>query len=325
MENSTPPIEYYKKRSFGELINVTIEFIRINFKSLTKSILYIAGPAIIIIAGIVVHLLGRGLNMARNAIAGETDGLEGMIGELLISVFLLLVVSFFGVVLLLCLSKIFVDVYQNNKDKLGDTAYLWAECKKIFGSAMLNYFMAFIVIVIPFFLILIPVFFVAAFIPLVGQLILMFISAAFSMYFVLTLLITLFENKSITDSMGRSFALLKDSWLSATGFYFIINLIANFISLIFILPLYIMFFIYLFHDIRGGGTPTFQIPLYLELLATLLFVFFIVSTVILYSFQLIGMSFQYFSLREHKESVGLLKKIATLGENPAPEKKDESY
>ncbi len=325
MENPVPQIEYYKYRKFGELINVTIDFIRLNFKSLTLNILYIAGPAIVIIAGIVIHLLGRGITLLRNSLAGETGGIEGMLGEIVVSVLLLLAVSFVGVVILLCLSKVFVDTYQNQKEKLSDTVYLWSECKKIFGSAMLNYFLSFFVIILPFFLVLIPVFFVAAFLPLIGQLVLMFISAGFSMYFVLTLLITLYENKSITDAMSRSFTLLKDGWLTATGFYFIINLIANFISVIFILPLYIIFFIYLLHDMQGGTVPTFQMPFYVELISTILFIFFIVSTVILYGFQLIGMSFQYFSLREHKESVGLLEKISTLGETPAPQKKDESY
>jgi hypothetical protein len=318
-------IEYYKNRSFGDLINITIEFIRVNFKPLLKSLLYIAGPAIVIIAGIVLHLMGRAFNLLKNSMAGETDFFEGMIGELLISVALLLVVSFFGVVLLLCLSKAFIETYQSGKENMDNPQHLWSACKKDFAGASAKYFLSFFFIMIPFFLLLIPVFFVAVFVPIVGQLFLMFASAVFSMYYILTLLISLYENKSITDAAGRSFALLKNSWMSATGFYFVINLMANFISIIFILPLYVMFIFYLLHSVDSGTTPTLELPTYLEIISGILFIFFIVSTVILYSFQLIGMSFQYFSLREQKESVGLLEKIAAIGESPADEKKDEHF
>ena len=318
-------IEYFKRRSFGDLINITIEFIRINFKALIKSLLYIAGPAIIIISGIVLHLMSKAFNLLKNSVAGESDLFEGMIGEFIISIFLLLIVSFVGVVLLLCLSKAFLNTYQTDKEKLGDPQYMWSQCKKDFGTVSLNYFLSFFIVIIPFMLLLMPVFLVAAFVPIIGQLVLLAISAAFGMFYLLVLLISMLENKSIVDSVSRAFTLLKDSWMSATGYYLVINLMANFISIIFILPLYVMFIFYLLHNADPGSTPTFELPAYLEIISAVLFIFFIVSTVILYSFQVIGMGFQYYSLREHKESTGLLQKIESIGEDSSPEEKDEQF
>ena len=43
-------ISFYEKRDFGEKINVTFAFLRQNFRPLAKSILFIAGPFILLVA-----------------------------------------------------------------------------------------------------------------------------------------------------------------------------------------------------------------------------------------------------------------------------------
>lgn len=321
---NNPDFSFYQKRSFSDLIHVTIDFIRVNFKPLIKNLLYLTGPVLIVIAGIVIHLISRAFSLIKSSIGDESVA-ESFVFEFIISGLLLLFVSFFSVVLLLCISKTFVLTFQSDKEKLKDINYIWLKCREDFWRTSMNYFSSFFVIILPFVLLIMPIFFIVAFIPLVGQLFLMFIVALFSMFFVLTLLISLYENKSIIKSIGRSFTLLKDSWLSAAGFYFIINLMANIISFIFLIPLYIVMFIYLFHNIDAGASPSLQMPFYLELLVSVCFVFFIVLTIILYSFQLIGMSFQYFSLVESKESKGLLEKIESIGTLKDLKKSDELY
>jgi len=319
-----PEIEFYKKRSFGDLIHITIDFIRVNFKPLMKNLFYLSGPILIIIAGVVIHLINRVFTLIKNSVANEFPS-ESLIFEFVVSGFLLLLVSFFGVVLLLCISKTIVLTYQTDKSKLYDVNYVWSKCREDFWRTSLNYFASFFVIILPFFLLMVPVIFIVAFIPLIGQLFVMFISALFSMFFVLTLLITLYEKKGIIDAIGRSFTLLRDSWMSSGGFYLVINLMANIISFIFIIPLYIVMFIYVFHNIDGGSASSFELPVYLEVIVSLCFIFFIVLTIILYSFQLIGMSFQYFSLVEAKESKGLLQRIDSIGMSVPDQKTDESY
>ncbi|WKZ59837.1 MAG: hypothetical protein QY309_18495 [Cyclobacteriaceae bacterium] len=321
---SKPDIEFYKKRSFGDLIHITIDFIRVNFKPLIKNLFFLTGPILIIISGIVIHLISRVFTLIKNSVANEFAS-EGLIFEFVVSGLLLLLVSFFGVVLLLCISKTIVLTYQTDKSKLNDVNFIWSKCREDFWRTSLNYFASFFVIILPFFLLMIPVIFIVAFIPLIGQLFAMFVSALFSMFFILTLLITLYENKGIVDSIGRSFTLLKDSWVSSAGFYLVINIMANIISFIFIIPLYVVMFIYMFHNIDGGNAPSFELPLYLEIIISVCFIFFIVLTIILYSFQLIGMSFQYYSLVETKESKGLLQKIDTIGTSVPDQKSDDSY
>ncbi|MBX2964693.1 MAG: hypothetical protein KF845_01015 [Cyclobacteriaceae bacterium] len=319
-----PEIEFLKKRTFSELIHVTVDFIRVNFKPLIKSIFYLTGPALIIIAGVVIHLIGRAFNLIKNSVANESIA-ESFIFEFVISGLLLLVISFFGVVLLLCISKNIVLVYQTDKSKLDDVSYIWSKCREDFWRTSLNYFGSFFVIFIPAMIILIPLAFIAAFIPLVGQLFLMFLSAILGMFFILTMLITLYEKKSIVDSVGRSFTLLKGYWLPSTGFHLVINLMANIISFIFIIPVYVVMIIYMFHNIDTGSAPSFDLPLYLEIIISICFIIFIILTIILYSFQLIGMSFQYYSLVETKESKGLLQRIDSIGTSEPVQKSDESY
>ena len=44
MANNLNRIEFYKVRDFGEVLTVTFDFVRENFKPLMKGWLYIAGP-----------------------------------------------------------------------------------------------------------------------------------------------------------------------------------------------------------------------------------------------------------------------------------------
>jgi hypothetical protein len=315
-------IELFKERSFSELISVTFEFIRLNFKPLIRSLLYIAGPAIIIVSGVIIHLAGRILYWIKSSAQQIDISEDSILIESILYGFVLMLISFCVVVLLLGITHAFIEFYKDNK--IITVESVWSHCKINFIKIAFRYFSSLVVIVLPALIVVVPLILILAFIPIIGQLIFMIVGAALGTLFILTIVTSLMENNGIVDSLKLTITRLKGSFTQAVGFHFIINLIANFTSLIFIIPIYIVMIFYFLHSVQNTNVPTFDFPIYMQIILSLLFILFIVSTVIMYSFQLIGISFLYFSLKEKKEATGLMSRIQNIGQTES-KPRDEHY
>jgi hypothetical protein len=60
-------IEFHQTRDFSKKMNVTFEFIRQNFKALCKSILFIAGPSVLIASMLIGSFMGDFMTLSQSA------------------------------------------------------------------------------------------------------------------------------------------------------------------------------------------------------------------------------------------------------------------
>ena len=67
--NTTAPLEFHKARDFSKKINDTFEFLKQNFVPLTKSILFIAGPPVLMGSLMMGSFIGDFLDFTQSSIA----------------------------------------------------------------------------------------------------------------------------------------------------------------------------------------------------------------------------------------------------------------
>ena len=60
-------IEFHHTRDFSKKMNATFEFIRQNFKTLGKSILFIAGPPVLVASMMIGSFIGEFFNLTQSA------------------------------------------------------------------------------------------------------------------------------------------------------------------------------------------------------------------------------------------------------------------
>lgn len=66
-------IDFHQARDFSKKMNATFEFIRQNVKSLGKSILFIAGPPVLIASMIIGSFMGEFINLTQTAASNPGD------------------------------------------------------------------------------------------------------------------------------------------------------------------------------------------------------------------------------------------------------------
>lgn len=292
----TQKIVFYKTRSFSQKLNATIEFIRQNAKPLGKSILFILGP-LAILNGLLFSqymdfMFGNmspqdPLN-AQNPFAAFTN--PSYIGFLILSTFSTLV----NFVIVLNYMKLYQSKYP---DEISVTEVLNASLRDILPILLLSI----VVIIIDFMglmLFLIP-----------GMYLMIVLSMAFPAL--------LFEGKGIFESIGRGFKLISGKWWSTFGLLLVASILMYAISLVFIAPFYVFYFMTIFslQDVSGMGTNTsawwFQGGMTLSVM--LMFI----GSFMAYSIPIVALSFQYFNLVERKESTGLMSEINQLNTTKA--------
>ncbi|MGB3779839.1 MAG: hypothetical protein WA960_15870 [Tunicatimonas sp.] len=305
-------INFYEKRDFGEKINVTFAFLRQNFAPLAKSILYIAGPAILLIAVVTGIYQAALLNLG-----GETDSLEGPIGLVretspmdILSVYsqgtLTSFLSIFASALLVTVVYAYLVLYVEREDYDNITvAEVWERVKQHYLVVVVSTFVYSVLVVLGFMLLIIPGFIAIA---------------ALSFLFI----IQIKEGLSLGAAFSRCFKLVSDNYLSTLGLIFVTSILIAIISMVVMLPFGLALGVPTFFSLtQGNGLEdsegTLQIFLIIfQALSSLL-------SYLLYAILLIAVAFQYANLVEKKEAAGLLESVNTIGQTTQPTREDETY
>jgi len=201
-------IEFKKIRTSGELIGVTFDFIRNNFKKLFLSLLFIAGP----------FLLIANLGTAYFFRVKPPDPTSILLN--MIFTYILLVVYQFVILLV---SYSFVSLYIDRGPDAFDVQDVLQHILHNFWKYLSSELIIIPIIIIGLFLCFFPGIYLA--IPL-------------SLIFI----IRLRENLSIFEAMSRCFELVKDNWWNTFGFLFLIGICQVIIASIFNIPTYIVSF-----------------------------------------------------------------------------------
>lgn len=328
MENFTP-IEFHQARDFSKKMNATFEFLKQNFKSFFKSLLYLAGPPMLL-GSILAGNLYSGYfnfvgNMSRNQ---DPDVITDYIGSpvLWAEIGLAILLMFVAGVMIVSVVYNYMLEYDASKTNRIDVNIIWERVRKTFPTYLGTIFLYWFLLVVAYFIVVLVIVGAAALSPflaffaavavIIG---LIYVVITMSLLFV----IQAFERKNFFEAASRCFYLIKDKWWSTFGLIFILSMVQSTISSIFLVPWYINFFVTMMHSIEGG--PFEEPSLFQELINNIFMTLYFLVSFLLYALPLVALAFQYFNLVELKEAKGLLSRIDTLGKPAESPKGDEQY
>ncbi len=280
-------INFKQERDFNALISDTFEFIRQEFKPLSKSLLTYAGPFILITAFLAAMYQSSIYSNIGDPkeITDPLWGFKTMFGTKYLLYVLSAAIS--NVVLTLVIYSYIKLYVERGKDNFSPED-VW----RTVGYYFLPVF--FITIAIGF---IIGFGFVLFIIP--------------GIYFAIALIFTVYakmaENLSFGDAMRRSMYLVKDNWWFTLGVILIIYFIASFSGSIFLLPQIIYTFFIGLSAAKGSFEGVSSVFLIISAAGTFIATLF-------YSIIYITISFHYYSLVEQKDNPELMNEINQINE-----------
>jgi hypothetical protein len=319
-------IEYHRARDFSRKMNATFEFIRQNFKPLSKSMLFIAGPPVLIASIIMATFLDDfiGLTRAAATSVGDTEAIETYFFSVNFWLQATLMFLLFLVSAIMSIATVnnYVLLYEEKRSNRIEPADVWARVRDTFWmyfSTTLIFFVLFIIVttvmMIPVGLIaaLSPVMIFFAVIALYCGIIYLMIGAS------LTYVIRAYEKKGFFEALERSFKLVYNKWWSTFGLIFILYLIMLIASYT------LMFAGSIISSAASLHTTSTEVNEQVGWISISFVILIYLVQMFLGTLPNIGIAFQYFNLVELKEAKGLLGKIDTLGQVQPPTSTDDQY
>jgi len=209
-------IEFRKIRDFGELLNATFEFIRRNVKILFLSLLFIAGPGIIL-TGIAGGLHQGNMSFNKTFYASS----------IIYFVFLFITFQLIITVTYSCL-----NLYIERDSEDFNVNEVWNRTRKDFLLILFTSIGSGIV-------------------TLFGTLLLIIPGIYLSITLTIIFMVRMREQLSFTDSISRCRKLISGNWWFTFALLLILTVIEYFFSFIFTIPEYTATFIGLLHSTTG--------------------------------------------------------------------------
>jgi len=292
-------MKLYEQRDFGEKINATFTFLRENAAPLGKSLLYIAGPAVLLV-GIVSALSASDLFFNSGELSEQDiltsvggSGIAGLLSLLSVPLVIGVVYSYFAI------------YFEQDAYQAIEVSDVWEKVKANYLGLLLSSIMTSVLVVIGFIFLIVPGF---------------MLLAALSFIFILQVK----ERLDFGMAFSRCFKLVSDHYLSTLGLLLIMIVLQSIVTSVFNLPLIIF---------TGAGaflssSGEFNMESNSALVQALFVVFQVVSTLgaqFLYVITLVAVAFQYGNLVEKKEAAGLMNEIDRLGEEKHSDSGEEQY
>lgn len=324
-------IQFQRARDFSRKMNATFEFIRQNFKSLGKSILYIAGPSVLVGSLLIGSFMGEFLTLSQSMQnnAGNPEAFSNYFLSVnfwvqLILMFILLFISF---IVTIATINNYLIIYDERKTNKIDVQEVWDRVRNTFWTYLGSTLLFFVFLIVAYIVLLIPIVVlgsVSGFLIFFGVVI--FICGIFYLIFSasLTFFIQSYEKKNFFDAVVRSFKLVNNGkWWSTFGLVLVLQLIMGVSSYIFLIPYYIIILTSSLHSTSSGTPMEFSDSM--KIWTMVLFTLYYMAQMLLYALPNIGIAFQYFNLVELKEARGLMNQIENLGQANSPENRPEEH
>lgn len=314
-------IEIHKARDFSGVFTDSVDFIKDNFKGMGKSLVVIVAP-LYTMATILVSLFSvkiiNAINHGQNSPSYRYSNQYGraMLDIILDPVFWLAFLSYLAAYIFaigVVLSYIKLKGAKNDdSDVLPNDVwkYVWPKSIKFFFYSLGYFFVlgagGFVTFGLYF-----VVSAILVFIPVIGPIlaVLLFFAGFMAIYTVVTVLISVvfYENEGFFNSIGRTINLLKGSFWQSIFINSIAYILVQLVGYIF----YVAFM--LFFQATDFGFTSFDV----DTLKIVLVVFVVLVPIIMffaYLFQYSVIGFNYFSLLEKKDHVGLKIKIQAISD-----------
>jgi hypothetical protein len=321
-------IEFQHTRDFSRKLNATFEFIRQNFKPLAKSLLYLAGPSVLVASVMAGLFMGEFFNISLT-MQGDPERFAQNFTSPAFWLQMLLMMIFFVISYVVSLATInsYVVLYDEKKSNQIEVSEVWSRVQKMFWPYLGTSIILFGVFIVLYIMLLIPI-------ALVSQIsgVLLF----FGILFVIGLIIFLavsssliyfiqsYEKKGFADAIVRSYRLVNNGkWWSTFGLVAVLTVIVIVISYIFMIPYYAVTLASLFHDV---SEKTVAEPSQGYVALTLVFfTLYYMIQMLLYALPNVGIAFQYFNLVELREAKGLMEKINSMGQESNSSNRPEEH
>ena len=278
--------ELRKTRDFGQIISDTFTYIRVHFRTLGKALFLFVFP-IIIISGVLVS--SSFLSVFDVADLNSTQPFDPSTNENMASFF----IQFFIGMTLFMINFLLIYVIVFKHMQLVDEGIADIEIGMLLEDFARNFFGILGIIIITG---------IAAFI---GALFLIIPGIYVAYKLSLAPVIFIVEEEPLGDALSKSWN--QDFWWFTFGVSFVMGIITNFASYIFIIPMYILIGLVSFST---GGEDASEIGSIISVLYGLS----IVVPALLYCIPITSQALVYFNIRERKTGQSMMDKIESLGD-----------
>lgn len=325
---SSKVIEFQKTRDFSDKLNVTFAFVRENFRSFIKAMIFIAGPPVLVASLLLSSFLNDFFKLAFGA-ANNPDAFQNYILSVnfwvqVISMFIFLMISY---VVIIATTNNYMILYGERKTNKIEVNEVWERVRETLGMYFVTTLLFGLLTIAAYVLMIIPFTAVQSLSPILIFFLFAFLFGTifyFAVSVSLVYCVRAFEKKGFFESLSRSYYLVRGKWWSTFGLMVILSFLVGIISYVFSVPASILQVVTSLHDVKRTGelnSTTGTIGTAIFILNALAYI----SQLLLYFLPTIGLVFQYFNLVELKESKGLIGQIGTIG-NPKPSPtKEEHY
>lgn len=291
MPSTTNYIEFKRKRELGDIITDSFKFLRQNAKMIFRILAKTAGIPLTLF--IVAQAYYTSVSFA--SVFSQSSNPFGVFETTSILVSAICMYAF----LLVYFSFLFTGVsaiihsYITHKGVIKETEVINHIRTKI-GATLLAGTAKFFILALAF---------VVCFIPVIY----------FSVPLYLLFAILIFENKNVSDAIGRAFDIIKDEWWITFFTMFLIGLLWYVASLVLSLPAIIYVWIKTFITIQEASASYTGLEGPLDVVSIVITTISTAIQYILYVIVPIGASFVYYNLNERKHQTGTLERINSIG------------
>jgi hypothetical protein len=311
---STNKIEFRKKRDFGEILNVSFTFLRQHLKPIFKSLLFIAGP-FILVGSVLPGLLFYPWIGATT----ETGFSSFDISSVLVNIISFIV----GVVMAVATVYQYMLLYMQKGPGPISTNDVWKAVRNNFFNILIScmglVFLSTIGILFSGFIVF-SIFNEGAG-AVLGFFLLMSSIVYLSVLLSPLLMMRLVEKVNFFKAIARCFTLMEGKWWQTFTLLFVCYIIQSALVSVVFIPFYT--FVFAERMLSNDTTPELTTSLIYVAVGGVILVLTVTAS---FCLTLVVTGFQYFSLVEEKESVGLLQRIQKMGDPstaaPAPPSTD---
>lgn len=317
------PFEFRRVRDFGQALSGLIEFLRGNWKNLGKSLVFIAGPLLLIFGVAGGSLWNEIFALAQQNSMEVFNFTENFQLTIVAEILILMVAYFLTGATVLAVTNEYILMSMGEEMEHFTVSLLWGKISARIGQHIatfiaVNVLLGGAIVGIAVITSLASLIFNSDFIILaVG----VFAGVLFVVYFFIVLslfpAIRVIENQGIVDAIRRSFLLMKNFFWASLGLYFVAALIQLIIEVVFTIPFYVLQIIAAITslpEVVGGvadGTVEFG-PVF-KIAFAIAGVFSVAAGLLLNTMTVSVHTLQYFNLVERKEGVGMMAKLDLLG------------
>ncbi|HEY5824066.1 MAG TPA: hypothetical protein VIT44_06870, partial [Cyclobacteriaceae bacterium] len=220
-------IELQRQRDFSRKVNATFEFIKQNFASLSKSILVIAGPPVLIGSLLMGSFIQEWFSTIQMA-ATNPEAYQSFTQNYLTKFLLLFVFILISGTITICTINNYILLYAEKRTNQIEVSEVWERVRAtvlIYLGSMILFALLVAVASIVFTIPMVILGFISPVLIFFGVLVLFGGIFYFLVSISLTFIVQAYEKKNFLESMVRSFRLVQNKWWSTFGLIFILYMI----------------------------------------------------------------------------------------------------